>query len=239
MYLIVHKVKSILCSGPLVGLAVFFIVLHAEAVTIVAQDQDLIYFSDGRVEFVSDQIHSKARILPGVLPKSKFEPTVLKNMKEAHDIFQRMRTDYQEEAQCTNMAHVWAYEEFKKNGIKTQKMFLFFTKKYIMEYRFPWWFHVAPMVTVKNEQIILDRRYTTLPLSPDKWAEHFVLSGRTCKEIQKFSTFWNRKHRVDDCFFITGSMYDWQPRDLRLKEQGTVRGSFRSSDLKRAYQEAF
>jgi len=239
MYLIAHKVKSLLCSGPPVGLAAFLFTLNAVAASIVAQDQDLIYFSDGRVEFVSGNSQSEVKISSGVLPKSNFDPTVLSHMKEAHEIYQRMRIDFQEQSQCTNLAHVWAYEEFKKTGIKTQKMFLFFTKKYIMEYRFPWWFHVAPMVTVKNEQVVLDRRYTTLPLNPDKWAEHFVLSGRTCKEIQKFSTFWNRRHVVDDCFFIKGSMYDWQPRDLRLKEQGTIKRSFRTSDLDRAYQEAF
>lgn len=240
MYLIAHKLKLFISSGPLWGLAVLIMVTKAQSVSIVAQDQDLIYLSDGRVEFISDKTANFSnRIPPGVSRKSKFEPTVLSTMKEAHNIYQRMRADYQEKAECTNMAHVWAYEEFKSTGIKTQKMFLFFTRKYILEYRFPWWFHVAPAILVKDQQVILDRRYTTLPLDTKTWTNHFVLSGKECKQIQNYSTYWNYKHRVDDCFLMLGTMYDWQPRDLRLKEQGVVKESFRLSDLRQAYQEAF
>lgn len=213
---------------------------------IEAVDEDLIYLSDGRVIFI-DQTKKKEvsenHIVPLLSRKSNYTPTILSDQVDAHKLYGLMRTDYLEEAQCTNMAHVWAYEEFKRSGLKSQKIFLFFTKKYIMRYRFGWWFHVSPMVQAKEKNqtlnIVLDRRYTTLPLDIKTWTDHFIKSNKSCKEIDKISIFWNNQ-QSEDCYIMQESMYYWQPRDIRLRdENGKVKGKFLQSEINFSYQQAF
>ena len=175
--------------------------------------------------------------------KLEFVPTLLPDIKSVYDVFDRMRTDYQEQAQCSNMAHVWTYEEFKESGTKAMKVFLFFTNRYIKKYRFEWWFHVAPLYFYKDgEKIIpqvLDRRYTTLPLDVDTWTEHFIESGKRCKKIMHYREY-NRNDRNEDCFVLPVSMYYWQPRNIRLdSKSGKVKTQFHQGELNRAYTEAF
>lgn len=251
MSLTVHKCHPPLSKGPiplrrLMGLSVFLVLLvgHAYSATVVAEDEDLIYLSDGRVEFREGKVPSRmSRMRTGYIATSSYVPTVLNKMSEAYEIYHRMRTDYREKAECTNMAHVWASEEYKHSGLKSQKLFIFFTRKYIMRYRFHWWFHVSPMVQVKTneklERVVLDRRYTSLPLDTKTWSDHFVKTERPCKEAKNFSTFWNDNSGKEDCYLLTGTMYDWQPRDIRLKEKGVEKKAFRASEVKSAYHQAF
>lgn len=214
---------------------------------IEAVDDDLIYLSNGQVVFKDQSKKSKTdqiqKLISSVPPLLNYTPTVLPDQSEAYKLYNLMRSDYLDEAQCTNMAHVWAYEEFKRSGLKSQKIFLFFTKKYIMRYRFGWWFHVSPLVQAKEGkeilQIVMDRRYTSLPLDKKTWTDHFVKTGRQCKEIDKISTFWNNQ-QSEDCYLMQVSMYYWQPRDIRLRdENGKDKTKFLSGELSQAYQQAF
>src|SRR3989338_3484642 len=93
--------------------------------TIEAVDEDLIFLSNGRVIFkdqlVGKQIEQEIINLPES-PVRNYTPTILPDKTEANNIFELMRTDYQENGQCYNMAHVWAYEEYKRSGQKSQKI---------------------------------------------------------------------------------------------------------------------
>jgi hypothetical protein len=213
---------------------------------IEAVDEDLIYLNNGQVIFKdSPQGNSfqSEKLISSVSPKSNYTPTILADQAEAYKLYGMMRSDYLEEAQCTNMAHVWAYEEYKRSGLKSQKIFLFFTKKYIMRYRFGWWFHVSPLVQAKEGkeilQIVMDRRYTSLPLDKKTWTDHFVKTNRQCKEIDKISTFWNNQ-QSEDCYLMQVSMYYWQPRDIRLRdENGKDKTKFLKGEIRQAYDQAF
>lgn len=207
------------------------------------RDEEFSYMDDGKV-FRHGQV-AKALTLPATSePVQSYRPTLFENAEEAYALYYSMRTDYQEEAQCTNMAHVWASEAYKKQKINSMKIFLFFTKKYIRKYKFPWWFHVSPMTYVKSDKatyspLVLDRRYTTYPMDIDTWTDHFIQSGVKCRPIKTMSQYFNHKGD-EDCFYLTESMYYWQPRDVRLRdEQKLIRKSFKKSEVDFAYAEAF
>jgi hypothetical protein len=171
-----------------------------------------------------------------------FDPTLL-SYNSASNMFYRMRRNYQNESQCYNRAHVWAYEEFRKTKIKSMKLFLFFTSRYIRNYRYHWWFHVAPMVyTVENNykvRRVLDRRYTSGPRYVKNWTDSFVKSGRTCPVVDKYSDYDNHQY-AQDCYLIPVSMYFWQPRDIEARDNtGNVKESFIDWEVDHAYWEAF
>lgn len=182
-------------------------------------------------------------VVSDVFATQEYTPSILPDLKSIYEIYDRMRVDYQERAQCSNMAHVWTYEEFKRSGTKGMKVFLFFTNRYIKKYRSEWWFHVAPMYLYQkgNEVIpqVLDRRYTTLPLDIDTWTDHFIESGRKCKKISHYREY-SRTNSREDCFVLPVSMFYWQPRNIRLdSKSGRVKTQFHRGELNRAYEEAF
>ncbi len=175
--------------------------------------------------------------------KFSFDPSIVQGLAEATNIFNRMRRNYQSNSQCYNRAHIWDYEEFKRSGLRSQKLFLFFTNRYIRNYRYGWWFHVTPMVQVSEEGAIvsrvLDRRYTSVPLTIKNWTDKFIYSHRTCPVAVKYSDYV-RHQNVEDCYLIPRSMYFWQPRDIAREERtGSVKNQFISSEVNHAYWEAF
>src|SRR5690606_5328848 len=111
----------------------------------------------------------------------------------AEKIFNRLNGNYQRVSQCFNRAHIWAYEEFTKHKIKSLKAWIFFTNAYIIKHRFLWWFHVAPMLTVKNgekmERLVLDHRYSQGPQTIKEWSNMLVYTHRDCKFDGKFHEY--------------------------------------------------
>lgn len=223
---------------------------------------DMIYLSSGDVVFTNiadkswsgvegafhlDSDHNlisvkslKSKEIPSLqkVSRSKYSPSIVGDMHTLHRLYSRMRDNYQESAQCFNMAHVWAYEEFKRTGLKSMKMFLFFTQKYIKRYRFKWWFHVSPMVLLKadkqSQMMILDRRYTLGPFDIKSWTDHFMVNLKSCKQVSKFYEYYNHQ-QSQDCYLIPKNMYYWQPRSIRLGDQQTGElSSFRSDEVRAA-----
>lgn len=228
-------------------ISVFILQTRICSSSVEFSDEDFFYLSDGRVidkKKWSSSSHKKImNISQQFIKKSNFIPTIVTKWAEIQDYFDLMRQDYHDKAQCTNMAHVWAYEEFKRSGLRSEKIFIFFSRKYIKKYRFGWWFHVAPIIRYsdgeKIQSIVLDRGYTTMPFDIKTWTDHFIKSKKTCKFINRISTYYQNK-LPEDCFLMKVSMYFWQPRDIRLNESsGKVKTYFLKSDLSHAYREAF
>lgn len=175
--------------------------------------------------------------------RMSFDPTVVSSNSAASAIFRRMRRDYQYDSQCYNRAHVWAYEEFQNSALKSKKLFLFFTRRYIRNYRYKWWFHVSPMVLVRQGNSIvervLDRRYTGGPRYVSNWTRNFVHSGRTCPVVHKYYDYRNNQES-EDCYLIPVSMYFWQPRDIERRDRtGAEKTQFFRREVDHAYWEAF
>jgi hypothetical protein len=169
-----------------------------------------------------------------------YEPTLVPDYLTTQLIFKRMRRNYQYSSQCYNRAHIWAYEEFLKSGLKSKKYFMFFTRSYIRKYNYKWWFHVAPGVSVQGkEDRILDRRFTRAHLSIDEWTKKFIYSGRKCPVVQRY-TDYSEHQQAEHCYLIPVSMYFWQPRDILKRDRtGSEKTSFFNSEINHAYWEAF
>lgn len=173
----------------------------------------------------------------------EFQPTIIPDLNDAKKIFNRLNPKYRRDSQCFNRAHVWAYEEFKNFGIKTTKTFAFFTASYLRDYRFSWWFHVAPTVHVnEGGQIVervLDHRFSFGPLTIKEWTDLFVYTGRLCPLITKFSEY-DVNPQTENCYLMKGSMFFWQPTDFINQEKtGFEKTDFRQAEVNTSYKEAF
>lgn len=175
--------------------------------------------------------------------RASFAPTVVEGYSKALSLFRRMRRDYQNASQCYNRAHIWQYEEHKSTGVESQKTFLFFTNRYIRNYRYKWWFHVSPMLLVRENgrvvERIIDRRYTSGPRYVKTWTDIFIATRRTCPVVQRYSQY-SRNQESQDCYLMKVSQYFWQPRDIVTRDNtGRVKTDWIQSEINHAYWEAF
>jgi hypothetical protein len=236
-------------------LTIFFMILTVRGYcsTVVAVypspgEDTLVYLSNGQVlhlppEQAPAPTEDGLALLEKEITTLPYQPTILENQQAAYAIFEAMRDDYKEEAECYNMAHIWAYEAIGKSGLLSQKMFLFFGQQYIRRYRFKWWFHVAPMVLVKQgsaiDELVLDRRYTTLPLPIREWTDQFIQSGNACRPIKTYAQY-KQQEKQQDCFLLPVSMYYWQPRDILQRDRsGREKTIFIGAEIKAAYRQGF
>ncbi|HXH75615.1 MAG TPA: protein-glutamine glutaminase family protein [Bacteriovoracaceae bacterium] len=172
-----------------------------------------------------------------------FTPTILPSLKAANEMFDRLQPDYKRVSECTDRAHVWSYDEFKKNGVMSQKVFAFFTASYINRNKYKWWFHVAPLVQVQEgavvESRVMDFRYTDSPKLIKEWTDLLVFSKRTCKMTTKFSEY-DVNPQTEDCYMMIDTMYNRIPADLKAQEDtSTYRTSFNDSEVKFSRKMAF
>ena len=189
---------------------------------------------------VPERDEPRVPINPGEM--ISYEPSVI-SMSTAMTVFRNMRRDYQNQSQCYNRAHIWTYEEFQRSALKSNKLFLFFTSRYIRKYNYKWWFHVTPMVLVggtsESHFRTLDRRYTKGPLTTKTWTNVFMLNNALCPIVYAYSRYRNHQQEKD-CYLIPTSMYFWQPRDIQRKENtGYEKTQYYTSETNHAYWEAF
>lgn len=175
--------------------------------------------------------------------KPSYEPTVLNGYGEVEAMFNRLNPRFKRVSECSDRAHTWSYDEFTKNGIKSNKIFVFFTASYINRNKFKWWFHVAPLVNVNEngtiEQRVLDYQYTDRPSLVKEWTDKFVFSKRSCKYTEKFSEY-DVNPQTEDCYYMVDSMYYHFPAELHNMElKGTFRTQFSEFEVKSARQRAF
>lgn len=174
-------------------------------------------------------------------PSQPFTPAVMKTSSAALKVFKKMKRNFRSGGQCYNRAHIWSYEEFKRSGLNSMKIFMFFTERYIRKYKYHWWFHVTPMVYVGSSKkpMTLDRRYTSGPRTTKSWSDIFIKSKRTCPKVDTFNEFWLNQ-KTQDCYHIHTSMYYVIPRDIEKRDlTGEERVEFREKDIKKAYKDAF
>lgn len=199
------------------------------------QQNDLIDFKINRSFLLNEDINE----LP--FSREPYRPAVLKDMNSAIRMFNKMRKKYTVNGECFNRAHIWTYEEFKQSKTNMMKVFMFFTEKYIRKYKFKWWFHVTPMIYVKDFKSprALDRRYNGGPRQLKTWSDTFVKTKRSCKTVTKFDDFWLNQ-KIEDCFHIHSSMYYVMPRDLEKRDiTGIEKEAFIEKEIRKAYSNGF
>ncbi len=171
-----------------------------------------------------------------------FEPTMISSAK-VKEIFSSLNPNFRRLSECSDRTHVWAFDEFKKSGIKSQKAFVLFTASYINRVRFKWWFHVAPMFAVETsggiQKMITDVMYKDRPVSLKEWTSMMVFSERDCKMTRKFSEY-DVNPQTEDCYMMFGSMYDRLPSDLSAQETvGIFRSEWNETEVSGARARAF
>ena len=163
--------------------------------------------------------------------------------QDAIDLFKTMRSNSNRRSQCYNRAHVWAYEMNKKTyqdrAIQLGKQWLFFTRKYIREYRYKWWFHVTPYLTVQKLPIMMDRLFSRTPQEERLWTNMFIRPATACPEVYKYTDY--SEHQEESlCYLIKSSLFYWQPYQVQNAERyNQERKEWISSEVRRAYADAF
>lgn len=171
-----------------------------------------------------------------------FEPSIVPSMDEANAIFNRSNPFFKRVSECSDRAHVWAHDEFKRSGTKSMKAFVFFTASYINSVRFKWWFHVAPMYKVQDggsiKDIVMDFRYTERPLTVKEWTDRFVYTKRECKVTTRFSEY-DVNPQTENCYLMFDSMHYRLPGELADQEKGRYKSVTTESELRNSFKWAF
>lgn len=172
-----------------------------------------------------------------------YVPSLLPDLNFAKKLFFDHRKAKNGETQCFNRAAVWAYEWRLKDKIYSNKIWIFFTKKYIRKYNFEWWFHVAPMVNVivdgKIKERVMDMKYARGPISVKIWSDIFMKDDANCPVVTKYTDHANFPES-NTCFIQKSSMYYHQPIDLEIQERfGNERTGWVIPEIRAAYEEAF
>lgn len=166
--------------------------------------------------------------------------TVLGSYAQANTIFRGMNRSYKSNTECTDRAHVWSYEEWKKRSLVTRKVFMFFTNTYIRRYNYHWWFHVSPYTLVSSgsgvTEYILDRRYTSSPRTRKSWSDIFIRSKKSCP-VTTYSHYRRNKNGPEHCFHVKSSMYNRLPYHVRMEEDyGRTQSRFSTSEVNFSYR---
>jgi hypothetical protein len=168
-----------------------------------------------------------------------FEPSNLKNLDEAKVLFEKMNPNTRRRSQCYNRAMVWTYDWNIKDQINSQKVFLFFTTKYIRRVNYKWWFHVTPFILVSGIEFAMDREFTRGPLHMQTWTNIFISSHVVCPSVAVYSDYRNNQ-LAHDCYLIKAPMFYWHPASLEdLENNGDIMSDWDLGEVSIARRQAF
>lgn len=165
-----------------------------------------------------------------------FAPTNLQSYEKANELFKNMLNDGdRSRSQCFKRAHMWSYDMWSKLGIKSQKIFIFYTKRFQILEEYDWWFHVAPLVTVAGEDYVMDGTFLSRPVTVKEWKEFFLKTDKiTCPEITRYQQF-ESNHWTRLCFLMKVPMYHFRPLDIENRDKrGTERNHWILEELQDA-----
>lgn len=168
-----------------------------------------------------------------------YTPTAVPD-KDIQAIWNRMNPYIKRKSECSDRAHVWAYDEFQKSGIKSQKAFLLLTDTYIKRTRYKWWFHVAPMyTTASGKKIVMDYQFLDRPVTFDQWKNLLVFSKRACVTDFKFLDYDAGADQTQDCYTKHEPMYYYIPGDIGNFEMGRGKTGWSTGEVNGARSRAF
>lgn len=153
----------------------------------------------------------------------QFAPTDLQSVEAATEIFNGMLNDGdRRRSQCFKRAHIWAFDMWSKLNISSQKIFIFYTQRYIQLEEFDWWFHVAPMVVVQGEEYVLDGTFMQKPITSKAWKEYFIKSDKVnCPVVDNYKDFKNHQW-TKLCYLMKVPMYHFSPLDIENRDANNV-----------------
>ncbi len=166
----------------------------------------------------------------------QFAPTDLQSVEQATELFNNMLNDGDKRrSQCFKRAHMWSFDMWSKLNVSSEKIFIFYTKRYSILEDFEWWFHVAPMVTVNGEKYVMDGTFMTKPITVEEWKNYFMKTDKiTCPMMNDYKDYdkgqWNRL-----CFLMYTPMYYFSPLDIQARDiNGVERNNWVLEELQDA-----
>lgn len=150
--------------------------------------------------------------------------------------------DFRNSSQCFHRATVWNYLMDRELGIKSQKLFVYYSFAFKEYYKkkhskhFDWWFHVAPLVLVKTssgkiEERVIDPTFADGPLTVKAWTDLFIESKKTCRDglifnnygadVAAAGSFPRIRHSNNasaHCFIGRSTMYDLDPPQMQARQ---------------------
>ncbi len=182
-------------------------------------------------------------------PMLDYTPTDLSSYEEANNVFQSLEEDHKNRSQCYNRAYIWSKRMDDRFGIKSMKIFIFYTKRYREEVSKKWWYHVAPMVSVAGEFMVMDREFTRTPKSAEAWEKVFTkkmerktgIKNYRCLKMNNINAYYeSNNYNNEFCNIQYANMYFWGPNDLKAAaRKGTMQTKWVNSKLRYASKEAF
>jgi hypothetical protein len=212
----------------------------------------LVKFSSGAVKFIEQGEEHQLAVFEAKLktssspsykiliqPEEEFEPTVIPD-SEVKVIFSRMNPHMRRKTECSDRAHVWTWDEFKRSNTKSQKVFLLLTDTYIKRTRFKWWFHVAPVyTTASGQKIVMDFQFLDRPVTFTEWKNNLVFSKRECVTDFRFLDYNAGADQAQDCYVKFEPMYYFIPGDIGSRESGRPRTGWSESEVNASRSRAF
>lgn len=185
-----------------------------------------------------------------VTPMTNYTPSNVDSVQSATRMFNHLNPKTKRWSQCFNRAHIWAKQLYNDFRVNSQKILIYYTKRYREDVDKKWWFHIAPVVSVNGESYVLDREFTTKPHLASDWENIFTAKMRSkrvaptnyrCKQIKNISEYYNSSNQAYEfCNIQYTSMYYWEPNDMEaLEEKGIQKTHWVDWELKSAAKEAF
>lgn len=235
---------------------------------LTSSDEYLIKFRNGRVAFVNElndlekgqlikakldkrsvlqnykTLETDSELLPlSLAPEAvPYTPTLLTE-EQLNDFWKNLKVDYTRKSECSDRAFIWAFEGWKKHGYQTEMVYALFTASYINKHRFKWWFHVAPLISVKKGdkvmKYVIDHQFIDRPVSIKEWTDVMVFSKRECLPTKKFSEY-DVNPQTEDCYLMIDSMFYRIPGHLSDQETKNIyRTEFNASEVRMSYRLGF
>lgn len=191
-------------------------------------------------EFYSRE-RRKRLVMQTIDPIGNYDLTTLPSYEAAQDVMDKFDGNTREKSQCYNRAHVWTYQTFVNSKVNLGKVWIFFSRKYIREYKYKWWFHIAPFTKVDgyDTPYILDRGFTMVPYTLENWKNIYIKNKAKCMVVNKYSDYLKNTNE-QTCFFMFSSQYYWQPKNLKRLEfkKSSFKWGFSAGEVRHAYYDS-
>jgi len=153
----------------------------------------------------------------------KFSPSDLISQENVETVFENLLNDGDKgRSQCFKRAHMWAFDLWSKLGVSSQKLFIFYTQRYIQLEDFDWWFHVAPMVVANGQEFVLDGTFMEKPISVEDWQHNFIKSDQiTCPIINNYVDY-EKGQMKRLCYLMKVPMYYFSPLDIENRDKNGI-----------------
>lgn len=168
-------------------------------------------------------------------------PTDVGGLEQVQRLFGLQNDGDKSRSQCFKRAHMWAYDMWVREGIIGQKIFIFYSKRYIQLEEFDWWFHVAPVVVSGGVEYAMDKTFLDKPVTIPEWKQKFMKASVTCDTITHYEQYesrpWNRL-----CFLMKTPMWYFRPADIRARDYDGIEKNnwaiMELQDSRRAFKDA-